>query len=111
MTNMARPMARNSMPYEPHNPYEVPPDGYSGVRSSESLVPVFIPSLIAVLLNRESAKGEPLTEAEVLAIRDAAVCVMTPIDKVSAVEDVRGYTDIDPENCWDEFLEYKSSSD
>lgn len=97
------------MAYEPHRPYEVPDDGHSEVRSSEELVPVFIPSLIAVLLNRETAKGEPLTEAEALAIRDKAVCVMTPVDKVAAIEEARGYVDIDPENLWQAFLECKAS--
>ncbi len=94
------------MSYQPHDPYDVPAEGYSGVRSSEGLIPVFIPSLISTLLNREDAQGEPLTKAEAIAIRDAAPCVMTPVDKVKAVEDARGYADIDPEDCWEGFLHY-----
>ncbi len=99
------------MAYQPHKPYEVPPEGYAGVRSSEGLVPVFIPSLISLLLNREQVKGEPLTEAEILSIRDSAICVMTPVDKVQAVVEARGYDDIDPENCWQEVLQNKSSEE
>ena len=41
--------------------------------SDEALVIVPIPPLVAVLLHHERAKGEPLTEAEVLEVRDAAV--------------------------------------
>jgi hypothetical protein len=63
----------------------------------------FIPSLIAVLLRREQEAGRPLTEQEVLCIRDDANVVMTPIELVPQLEKERGYRDIDPENCWREW--------
>lgn len=34
---------------------------------------------------------------------------MTPVDKVAAIEEARGYVDIDPENLWQAFLECKAS--
>lgn len=46
---------------------------------------VFVPSLIALLLSKADEKGSPLTELEVLVIRD-----------------------IDPENCWAEWLAFMS---
>jgi len=66
----------------------------------EQLVFVFIPSLVSLLLRAERDKGAPLLESEVLAIRDGATCVATPADGARAVQDERGYEDIDPERCW-----------
>ena len=66
----------------------------------EVLVPVFMPALVAVLLRAEKDKGAPLTEAEVLALRDGAQCAMAPRDVTAAVAEGRGYADLDPEDCW-----------
>jgi hypothetical protein len=68
--------------------------------NNEDLLPVFMPSLAALLLHHERKKGAPLTEAEVIAIRNEATVVMVPRGHVSAVEEKRGYKDIDPELCW-----------
>lgn len=62
-----------------------------------------MPALIAVLLNREREKGSPLTEAEVLAIRDSAESTMVPRDIVPQIVASRGYEDIDPEHAWEEW--------
>lgn len=70
--------------------------------AEENLIIYPIPSLVATLLNREKAKGAPLTEEEVIAIRDAAPSVALTRDQVAQVEERRGYLDIDPENCWTE---------
>lgn len=67
---------------------------------TDDLVPSFVPALIAVLLNRENAKGEPLTEQEVLEIRDGAAAMMVPRSMARAMAASRGYDDIDPENVW-----------
>jgi hypothetical protein len=67
------------------------------------LVAVFIPALAPLLLRAERAKGSPLTEPEVIAIRDAANCVMIPRGATQAIRDERGYEDIDPEDCWVEW--------
>jgi hypothetical protein len=38
--------------------------------SNERLIPLFVPSLAALLANREQAKGAPLTQEEVITIRE-----------------------------------------
>ena len=68
--------------------------------SKEKLVPVFIPSLIALLVHAEDSKGDPLTHAEVLSIRDHANVMMMEKMHAQALDESRGYDDIDPENCW-----------
>ena len=69
--------------------------------SDEPLVPTFIPSLVSTLLNRERAKGSPLTEEEVIKIRDSCAVVMSPASIIPAMVKSRGYEDIDPEHCWE----------
>lgn len=69
------------------------------------LVPTPIPALVAILLNKEREKGSPLTESEVLEIRDNAVCMMLPLSKKQEMEEARGYPDIDPEFAWEHWQE------
>jgi hypothetical protein len=73
------------------------------VGQSEKLIPVFIPSLAALLLNREQSKGAPLTHEEVMSIRDNAACMMVPEGVAWELEQSRGYRDIDPGRCWEEW--------
>lgn len=69
----------------------------------DRLIITHIPSLVATLLNKERAKGAPLTRDEVEAIRDEAPAqVLTPGQR-AAVDQRRQYNDIDPENAWDEW--------
>jgi hypothetical protein len=75
-------------------------------RSGE-LVPLFIPALVAILAHREAKKGTPLTEEEVLEIRDKATCVMVPASTIPAMVATRGYEDVDPENCWAQWQEVR----
>jgi hypothetical protein len=70
---------------------------------SEELVIFPVPSLVAVLLNREQAKGSPLTQEEVIQIRDACPAIALRPEAVRKMEERRGYKDIDPENCWKEW--------
>lgn len=70
---------------------------------TDDLVPSFTPALIAVLLNRENAKGEPLTEQEVIETRDSSVAIMVPRSMERALAASRGYDDIDPESVWAEW--------
>jgi hypothetical protein len=80
--------------------------GSSGKRrkmAKGELIIFCVPSLVSTLLNREKAKGSPLTEAEVLGIRDTAPAIAMPPDVAAKVEAERGYKDIDPENCWEEW--------
>jgi len=67
------------------------------------LIITCVPSLVATLLNRERAKGSPLTEQEVLEIRDNAPAIAMPEDVAAKVEAERGYKDIDAENVWEEW--------
>jgi len=68
--------------------------------STETLIPVFMPSLVSVLLRHERDKGEPLTEDEVIAIRDKSVAVMLRQSAAVEIAQKRGYDDIDPARCW-----------
>ena len=71
--------------------------------TGEPLVLVFIPALVAILRHHEIEKGAPLTEEEVIAIRDKSVCIATPQGMVRDLAESRGYEDIDPEDVWNEW--------
>ena len=62
-----------------------------------------MPSLVATLLNRERAKGTALTREEVEEIRDQVPCVALTPDQRAAVDERRGYPDIDPERAWEDW--------
>jgi uncharacterized protein YegJ (DUF2314 family) len=66
------------------------------------LVPVFMPQLAALLIASEDHKGSPLTETEVIAIRDRAACIMMARDRAEALWKQRG-RDVDPDNAWYDF--------
>lgn len=78
-------------------------------KNSSQLVICPMPSLVATLLNRERAKGSPLTEAEAIGIRDSCPSVAVPIDVVLKMDAERGYKDIDPERCWEQWQEARKS--
>ena len=71
--------------------------------NNEDLLLVHVPALVAVLLNAENEKESPLTESEVIEIRDSSNCIAMPIDVAGKVAEERGYADIDPENAWEEW--------
>lgn len=75
---------------------------------SEGLIIYPVPSLLATLINRERAKGSPLTEQEVIQIRDDCPAIATPPDVAKKMDEARGYLDIDPENCWEEWQQARS---
>ncbi len=68
-----------------------------------AVVPMFMPALAHLLREAERVKGSPLTRAEVLAVRDKGACVMLRATAALELEDKRGFRDIDPENCWEEW--------
>ncbi|MES2692209.1 MAG: hypothetical protein V4773_01970 [Verrucomicrobiota bacterium] len=68
--------------------------------SDEPLILYFIPSLVAVLWHDEKAKGRPLTEQEVIAIRDKCAVVALKPETAREMDEKRGYKDIDADNCW-----------
>ncbi|MGC5703792.1 hypothetical protein J4P02_26700 [Pseudomonas sp. NFXW11] len=74
---------------------------------NDELCLVFVPALVAVLLNAETAQGEPLTEAQVLDIRDRAACITLPASIALAMENERGYRDLVAEDCWQEWQRYR----
>lgn len=76
--------------------------------SDDPLVLTMVPALVAILLNREDAKGSPLTEEEVIAIRDSAACIALPATVAAEVAKRRGYDDIDPEGCWEQWQAARS---
>ena len=75
----------------------------------DPLVIMPMPALIALLLNGEQAKGAPLTEAEVLKIRDGCQCTMVPCDIVAQIVEARGYEDIRPEHAWEDWMAIRPS--
>ena len=70
----------------------------------EDLVPTFIPALVALLIRAEELHGSPITRDQVIAIRDNANCVLVPLSIKARMEEERGYADIDPEQCWEDWL-------
>ncbi len=73
--------------------------------SEPQLIPVFIPALVVLLHHAERLKGSPLTEQEVLAIRDQGACMMMRVEHAVALDEKRGYNDIDPERAWEQWQE------
>ena len=68
--------------------------------SEDNLLIVPVPALVAVLLAAEREKGAPLTEEEVLTMRDNAASIAMDRSAYEAISERRGYDDIDPENAW-----------
>jgi hypothetical protein len=73
------------------------------------LVPWYVPSLLATLTHHEKVKGSPLTEAEVLRIRDEAPAVLVSPEMLKELVAQRGYEDIDPGDCWQQWQAIKGS--
>lgn len=74
-------------------------------KEESKLTIVFIPSLISILMDAENSKGSPLIEDEVISIRDSSTIMEIPIEALLPLEESRGYIDIMPENCWNEWQE------
>lgn len=71
--------------------------------SEEEVIPVFVPPLVALLARAEQLKGQPLTEAEVVRIRDQGTCMTMSVEHARALAERRGYDDLDPERAWEEW--------
>jgi hypothetical protein len=76
--------------------------------AAEGIAIVFIPSLVSVLLAKEEKKGTALTREEVLEIRDNAGVATVPASAVHAGDQARGYRDLDPARCWEEWLAFRA---
>lgn len=68
--------------------------------NNSNLIPYFVPSLAATLINAEDLKGSPLEYEEAISIRDNAPCIMITLDDAREMDEKRGYIDVDPENLW-----------
>src|SRR5258708_39638095 len=66
----------------------------------DGLTLVFVPSLAALLTRALELNGTALTEAQVLRIRNGANVVVADHDQARAVEEKRGYADIDAVDAW-----------
>ena len=73
------------------------------MQNNEEVLIIPVPSLVATLLNKEQAKGSPLSQDEVIEIRNNCPCVAMTKEQYQAVCDSRQYMDIDPENAWEEW--------
>ena len=70
-----------------------------------------VPSLAAILLRAERLKGAPLTRAEVDAIRNGVHVIVVPSEAAQAVEEKRGYKDIEPSRAWEEWQRLRTQFD
>ena len=82
--------------------------GDCAMSDSDNLVITCVPSLVATLLHHEQKKGSALTEHEVLAIRDGCAAIALPRSDVAKLAAARGYDDIDPERCWEQWQQVRS---
>ena|SRR5262245_33286844 len=80
-----------------HGPYGT----LSGRPLPDGLAVLFIPSLAALLARAEELKGSPLTEEQVIRVRDAAQAVVTRADAAAATVEQRGYPEVDPLKPWE----------
>lgn len=76
----------------------------------DPVVVVPIPPLATLLVALENRKGSPLTEAEVLEVRDGAVCMTMRRSAAWKMAEQRGYRDFDPANVWEEWQSFLKSS-
>jgi len=75
--------------------------------TQNGLIIVCVPSLVSVLARHEQEKGAPLTENEVLDIRNGAAAIALPADVAEGLDIKRGYKDIGFENCWEEWKQIR----
>ena len=76
-------------------------------KDDPGLVIVPVPALVVTLKHAEDRKGSPLTESEVLAIRDSAPCIAMRQAEAAEVSEARGYSDIDPLRCWEDWQQVR----
>ena len=80
-------------------------------RTDDAHVIVPIPPLLVFFSHLEKKKGSELTEEEVIAARDDAPCISMKAEDRDELAESRGYTDIDPENAWLEWQNFRAASD
>jgi hypothetical protein len=74
---------------------------------NEPMVTVFLNPLMMLLAGAERHKGSPLTEAEVLYVRDTAVCVQMTQSQANkfyqSLDSQMPIPRLNPESIWDEW--------
>lgn len=90
-----------------HNPFGVWRLGRPGgtARPLTELVPVFTPTLYALLEALQARADGPLTREQVEAMRDRGVCITMQPRDAQRLERARGYADLDPELAWEQWCE------
>lgn len=76
--------------------------------TEEKLVEIFIPALVALLTRAEQLAERPLTENEVLRIRDKATVVTQPLSTMPTLLKERGYHDIYAPEAWEQWQAYRA---
>jgi hypothetical protein len=74
---------------------------------SHRLVIISVPSRVSILWQRELSKGFPLTQQEVSEVCAKSAAVALPLMAAAAVEDRRGYRDIDLDSCWEDWQQVR----
>jgi hypothetical protein len=72
---------------------------------------VFVPSLAAMLTRAEQLKGADLTREEVLRIRNVCTVLVTEPQAAQAIEEQRGYTDLDMDDPWESWLRLQNRAE
>jgi len=70
----------------------------------EGLVLVFVPSLASLLLHAQELNGGALNEREVVAIRNGSKVIVVHREVARAMEEQRGYADVDAADVWQSWL-------
>jgi hypothetical protein len=77
--------------------------------AAEPIVTVFLNPLVMLLAGRERQKGSPLTEAEVLEVRDSAACTQMPLSQAekfyASLDAQMPIPRLNPERIWEEWQE------
>jgi hypothetical protein len=71
--------------------------------NTEPVRPVAIVPLVDLLRELEKTMGHPLTEAEVLNVRDTAAFIALTAARAADLAKRRGYPDLDPDHVWREW--------
>ena len=72
---------------------------------ANTLTLMFVPALAVQLEQAEWRKCAPLTEEEVLRLRDQAIRFPVPASLVDGLEACRGFRDLSPGRVWEEWQE------
>ncbi len=69
---------------------------------------VYEPPLAQTIGRYERGEGRPLTEKEVLYLRNTEFCRFVSRDEALAIEQARGYPDIDHKNAWEAWRQLRA---